>query len=199
MLVAVALTLAALVVDTPPVQAQITDGYVSVQDISTTTNYNQVVFAGAAERAIRLTSLEINADTNIADLHLFAGTEPLTVTGIINVTNLTVTSNAGVKTNQLCIITYGPTNWIATVNHTNNLTNIFLAGGGTLGITVPTNSTFWNCTNRYVARLPLGRTSVNGEAILGAQVRAPLGLRLTPSLQQSNKLGATVYYRPTPL
>lgn len=174
--------------------AQLTDGYTSQQDETTTTNFNQVVFPGVATKVIRLTAFDVNADTNIADLHIFAGTTPYTVTGIINSTNLTVTSNAGIITNRLVILQFGNSNWVATVNHTNNLTNIFLAGGATLGLTVPTNATLWNCTNRAVIRVPTGRTALAGQALFAAQVRAPLAIRLTPSLQNSNRVHAAVKY-----
>jgi hypothetical protein len=189
----------ALLLAAPAVRAQITDGYTSLQDMSTTTNFNQVVFPGAVTKAITLSAFDLNADTNIADLHLFAGTTPYAVTGIINGTNLVVASNAGVVTNQLCILQFGLTNWIATVLSTNNLTNIFLAGGATLGFTTPTNATLWNCTNRFVQRVPTGRTAFAGDSIFAAQVRAPTAVRLTPSLQSgTNKLHVTAYYRPSP-
>lgn len=175
-------------------QAQVTDGYTSTADNTTSTNYNQVVFPGVPTKIIRLLSYDVTADTNIADLHIIAGTTPYTVTGVINGTNLVVANTGGIITNQLAILQFGTTNWVMNINHTNNATNVFLALGGSLGFTPLTNSTLWVCTNRSVIRLPLGRTANAGEALAAAQVRAPLAIRLTPSLQQSNRVFATVKY-----
>lgn len=180
----------------PFARAQSTDGYGTQTDLTSTTNFNQVVFLGVPTKAIRLTSIEVNADTNIADLHILGGTTPVTVTNVLNVTNLHVASTAGVISNQLAILQRGVTQaWLVTVAITNNGTNITLLGGSTIGFTPAVGDVLWTTTNRYISRVPTGRTALTGEAIAAAQVRAPLALRLTPSLQSgTNKLTATAKY-----
>jgi hypothetical protein len=184
------------------IQGQATDGYVTAQDNTTVTNFNQVCFLGSPTKSIRLLSLYVNGDTNLVDLNVFAGTQPYTVTGIINQTNLVVSSNSGIVTNQLAIIQFGVTNWIAKVLFTNQATNVFLDSGTQLGITVPTNAVLWNCNNRFTQRIPnTGPVSLGAEAFLAAQVRAPLAVRLwglaqagLPSAGNTNRVHATVKY-----
>jgi len=185
-------------------QAQQTDGYTSVQDVTTTTNFNQVVLPGAVTKQILVRSWEINSDTNVATLEMFAGTTPFTVTGIINSTNLVVASTAGIVTNQLAILQYGNTNWVVNVGVTNQGTNVILLGGSTLGITVPTNTTFWNCTNRLKINVPIGVTRSVGGEVFAAVVRAPFCARLSPSLfasgasSGSNRVHVAAQYVASP-
>jgi len=174
-----------------------TDGHVSAQS-PITTNYSEVVFSGSPVRTIRLTSVDLQSETNAAFLHYYAGTTPYTVTGVLNGTNLIVTSNAGIVTNQLAILQMGGTNWTCTILYTNNLTNVFLAGGATLGFTPLTNSTLWHCGNRHVVGLGITKRQLTGEAIFAAQVRAPLAVRVDPGVVTSNRLNATVKYENSP-
>jgi len=191
-----ALILLAFLLLATSARAQSTDGYSTQTDLSSTTNFNQVVFYGVPTKAIRLTSFEVNADTNIADLHILGGTTPVTLTNVINATNLIVASTAGVISNQLAILQRGVTSaWLVTVAVTNNGTNITILGGGTIGFTPAIGDVLWTTTNRSVSRLPSGRTLASGEALAAAQVRAPMALRLTPALQSgTNKLTVTVKY-----
>ena len=171
-----------------------TDGYVSSQQSAPTTNYTEVVFAGSPTKAIRLLSVDYESETNSAFLHYYAGTVPYTVTGVINGTNLVVTSNAGIVTNQLAILQHGGTNWTVTILYTNQLTNIVVAGGATLGFIPLTNSILWHCANRYLTRVDVNARQLAGKAIFAAQVRAPLAVRLDPGVVTSNRLNATVKY-----
>lgn len=188
--------MACALIGAAPLKAQQTDGYASLQSAQAT-NYSEVVFVGAPTKSIVLKSIDYRSDTNTAFLHFYSGTTPYTITGVINGTNLTVTSNAGVISNQLCIIQLGATQaWTATVLSTNNLTNIFLAGGATLGFTPATNAVFWNCTNRHLRVVNVAVEARSSEALFAAQVRAPLSVRIDPGVVSSNRLNATVLYRP---
>ncbi len=170
-----------------------TDGYVSAQS-GTATNYTEVVFAGSPTKSIRLLSVDLQSETNSAFLYYYSGTAPYTVTGVINGTNLVVTSNAGIVTNQLAILQIGGTNWTAMILYTNQLTNVFLAGGATLGFTPLTNSVLWHCGNRHLVGLGITKRQVAGESLFAAQVRAPLAVRIDPGVVTSNRLNATVKY-----
>ena len=102
-LLAALLLLALLFIGLPPTWAQsytATDGYVSANVSSPTTNYTEVIFAGSPTKSIRLTAVDYESETNSAFLHYYAGTASYTVTGVINATNLVVSSNAGIVTNQ---------------------------------------------------------------------------------------------------
>ena len=171
-----------------------TDGYVTVTQNAPTTNYSEVVFSGSPTKSIRLSCVDFRSDTNTAMLHFYAGTAPYTVTGVINGTNLTVTSNAGIVTNQLAILQIGGTNWTCTILYTNNLTNIVLAGGATLGFTPLTNSVLWHCARRALFPVNVSTGQRIGEAVFAAQVRAPLAVRLDPGVVTSNKLSVTAKY-----
>lgn len=191
------LLLALLFIGLPPALAQhysATDGYVSANVSSPTTNYTEVIFAGSPTKSIRLTAVDYESETNSAFLHYYAGTVPYTVTGVINGTNLVVTSNAGIVTNQLAILQIGGTNWSCMILYTNQLTNVVLAGGATLGFTPLTNSVLWHCGNRYLTRVDVNARQLSGEALFAAQVRAPLAVRLDPGVVSSNRLNATVKY-----
>jgi len=171
-----------------------TDDYVTLVSNAPATNYTEVVFPGAPTKSIRLTGLDYHSDTNTAMLHLCAGTAPYTVTGVINGTNMVVASNAGIVTNQLAILQIGGTNWTATILYTNQLTNIVLAGGSTLGFTPLTNSVLWHCSKRVLFPVNVSTGQRFGEAIFAAQVRAPLAVRIDPGVVTSNKVSATVKY-----
>src|SRR5258708_12473946 len=96
---------------------------------------------------MRLVSYDVNGDTNTAILTMYSGTQPLTSTGIINVTNLVVTANTNVQTNALVIIQRADdTIFSLTVLGTNQSTNIVIAA--TNSIPVLTNDILWVCTNR---------------------------------------------------
>lgn len=193
---ALILFLGLMFLGTPDVEAQhynpSSDYVTEVATTNSTTS--ECVFAGAPTKAIRLSALLIESATNSAYLNIFAGTLPYTVTGVINGTNLVVTSNAGVVTNRPCILQFGGTNWTATVLYTNNLTNIVLAGGSALGFTPLTNSVFWHCGLIYRDQVGIAKRQMSGEAIFSAQVRAPLAVQVTPAVISSNTLAASVYY-----
>src|SRR3954454_14813680 len=83
--------------------ASIKEGYVT-RSATVATNTAEVFFPQNPTKLIRLVSYDVNGDTNSATLTMYSGTMPLTITGIINVTNLVVTSNTNVLTNALVII-----------------------------------------------------------------------------------------------
>jgi hypothetical protein len=171
-----------------------TDGYVTyVAPTNGTTP--EVIFAGAPTKTIRVTGLNAEGTTNAAHLVVFIGATPFTVTGVINVTNLTVTSNAGVVIGQPVILQNGGTNWYATVHTTNQLTNVVLALGSGLGFTPLTNSVLWKCQT-YVEQLGIGKKQASGPAVFSGVVRGPLGVRLEPPAvaSASNRLAVAVYY-----
>ncbi len=169
------------------------DGYVTAVSATNTTT-SEVVFSGQPGKTIRLTGLNIESASASGYLQLLAGTAPYTVTAVLNTTNLVVTSNAGVVTNRPCILQFGGTNWVATVLYTNNLTNIVLAGGSTLGFTPLANSTFWHCGSVYQDQIGIAKRQVVGEALFAAPTRGPLAVRVTPAIAYTNNLAATVYY-----
>src|SRR2546426_4318604 len=83
--------------------AAIKEGYVT-RSATAATNTAEVFFPQNPTKLIRLVSYDVNGDTNSATLTMYSGTMPLTINGIINVTNLVVTSNINVLTNTLVII-----------------------------------------------------------------------------------------------
>src|SRR5204863_7464206 len=78
--------------------AAIKEGYVT-RSATAATNTAEVFFPQNPIKILRLVSYDVNGDTNTAILTLYSGTMPLTINGIINVTNLVVTAN----TNELVI------------------------------------------------------------------------------------------------
>src|SRR5216683_7305899 len=83
--------------------AAIKEGYVT-RSLTVATNTAEVFFPQNPTKSVRLVSYDVNGDTNTAILTLYSGTMPLTITGIINVTNLVVTANTNVQTNALVLI-----------------------------------------------------------------------------------------------
>lgn len=174
--------------------------YNDVTDYSSavaTTNsvLSEVVFAGEPTKQIILSSLLIESATNAAYLNIFSGQTPFTVTGVINVTNLTVSTTAGIVLGRPCILQFGGTNWTATVLSTNGNTNIVLAGGSTLGFTPLTNSVFWHCTPPYRDQISIAKRQISGDVLYAAKRRAPLAIQVTPAVIGSNTLAASVRYR----
>lgn len=169
------------------------DGYVTAV-ATTNTTLSEVVFSGAPTKLIRLLSVNYESESAGANLVMYAGTVPYGVTGVINTTNLTVTSNAGIPTNRLVILQYGGTNWTATVLMTNQLTNVVLAGGSGLGFTPLTNSVLWMCGLLTQEEISISRGTKSGEALFSGVVRGPLAVRVDPAIASSNRLSATVKY-----
>src|SRR5438477_6206011 len=125
--------------------AAIKEGYVT-RSATVATNTAEVFFPQNPVKMMRLVSYDVNGDTNTAILTMYSGTLPLTITGIINVTNLVVTANTNVQTNALVLIQRGDdTIFSLTVLFTNQFTNIFMAA--TNPIPVLTNDVLWVCTN----------------------------------------------------
>src|SRR5713101_7285397 len=83
--------------------AAIKEGYIT-RSLTIATNTAEVFFPQNPVKMMRLVSYDVNGDTNTAILTMYSGTMPLTISGIINVTNLVVTANTNVVTNQLAII-----------------------------------------------------------------------------------------------
>src|SRR4051794_4556740 len=79
--------------------AAIKEGYVTRS--SPATNTAEAFFPQNPTKAIRLLSYDAVGDTNTAILTMLGGTLPLTITGVINVTNLVVTANTNVLTNAV--------------------------------------------------------------------------------------------------
>src|SRR2546421_5413974 len=117
--------------------AAIKEGYVT-RSLTAATNTAEVFFPQNPTKLIRLVSYDVNGDTNTAIVTMYSGTMPLTINGIINVTNLVVTANTNVQTNALVIIQRADdTIFSLTVLFTNQFTNIFIAA--TNSIPVATN------------------------------------------------------------
>src|SRR5438045_5707243 len=83
--------------------AAIKESYVT-RSMTIATNTAEVFFPQNPIKMLRLVSYDVNGDTNTAILTMYSGTMPLTITGMINVTNLVVTANTNVITNQLAIV-----------------------------------------------------------------------------------------------
>jgi len=188
-----ALTLTALTL----CAASIKEGYVT-RSTTVATNTAEVFFPQNPTKLIRLVSYDVNGDTNSATLTMYSGTMPLTINGIINVTNLVVTANTNVLTNALVLIQRADdTIFSLTVLGTNQSTNIVIAA--TNSIAVLTNDVLWVCTN--IAQTVLGSNNVRlaGECLFAAQRRAPLSLRVATSGVNSNRINAaTARYDDNP-
>jgi len=177
--------------------AAIKEGYIT-HSLTVATNTAEVFFPQNPVKIMRLVSYDVNGDTNTAILTMYSGTMPLTVTGIINVTNLVVTANTNVQTNALVLIQRADdTIFSLTVLFTNQFTNIFMAA--TNPIPVLTNDVLWVCTN--IAWTIIGSNTVrqSGESLFATQRRAPLSLRVSTSGTLSNRVNAaTVRYDDNP-
>src|SRR2546421_6512252 len=177
--------------------AAIKEGYVT-RSATTATNTAEVFFPQNPTKIMRLVSYDVNGDSNTASLTMYSGTMPLTVTGIINVTNLVVTANTNVQTNALVLIQRADdTIFSLTVVFTNQFTNIFMAA--TNPIPVLTNDVLWVCTN--ITQTVLGSNNVrqSGECLFATQRRAPLSLRVATSGVNANRINsATARYDDNP-
>src|SRR5256714_14234261 len=177
--------------------AAIKEGYVT-RSATAATNTAEVFFPQNPIKILRLVSYDVNGDTNTAILTLYSGTMPLTINGIINVTNLVVTANTNVQTNALVIIQRADdTIFSLTVLFTNQFTNIFIAA--TNSIPVATNDVLWICTNSAWTIIGSNTVRQSGEALFATQRRAPLSLRVSTSGTLSNRVNsATVRYDDNP-
>src|SRR2546421_10485359 len=177
--------------------AAIKEGYIT-RSVTVTTNTAEVFFPQNPVKIMRLVSYDVNGDTNTATLTAYSGTMPLTITGIINVTNLVVTANTNVQTNAFVIIQRADdTIFSLTVLFTNQFTNIFIAA--TNAIPLLTNDVLWVCTN--IAWTIIGSNTVrqSGESLFATQRRAPFSLRVSTSGTLSNRVNAaTVRYDDNP-
>ena len=177
--------------------ASIKEGYVT-RSATAATNTAEVFFPQNPTKLIRLVSYDVNGDTNTAILTMYSGTMPLTITGIINVTNLVVTANTNVQTNALVIIQRADdTIFSLTVLFTNQFTNIFMAA--TNSIPVLTNDVLWVCTNTAWTIIGSNTVRQSGESLFSTQRRAPFSLRVSTSGTLSNRVNAaTVRYDDNP-
>src|SRR2546426_2186071 len=177
--------------------AAIKEGYVT-RSATAATNTAEVFFPQNPIKIIRLVSYDVNGDTNTAILTLYSGTMPLTINGIINVTNLVVTANTNVQTNALVIIQRADdTIFSLTVLFTNQFTNIFIAA--TNPIPVLTNDVLWVCTNTAWTIIGSNTVRQAGECLFATQRRAPLSVRVSTSGTLSNRVNtATVRYDDNP-
>jgi hypothetical protein len=177
--------------------AAIKEGYIT-RSLTVATNTAEVFFPQNPTKMLRLVSYDVNGDTNTAILTMYSGTMPLTISGIINVTNLVVVANTNVVTNQLAIIQRADdTIFSVTVLFTNQFTNVFIAA--TNAIPILTNDILWICTNTAWTLIGSNTLRNAGEALFATQRRAPLSLRVSPSGVNSNRINsATVHYDDNP-
>src|SRR5437867_4008947 len=126
--------------------ATIKEGYVT-RSATTSTNTAEVFFPQNPIKAIRLVTWDATSDTNNnTALTFLGGTMPITITGMINVTNLLCTSNTFVQTNAVAIIQRADdTIFSVSILGTNQTTNIIISA--TNSIPILTNDVLWVCTN----------------------------------------------------
>ena len=175
----------------------IKEGYVT-RSLTISTNTAEVFWPQNPVKIMRLVSYDVNGDTNTAILTMYSGTQPLTITGSINVTNLVVVANTNVQTNALVLIQRGDdTIFSLTVLFTNQFTNIFMAA--TNSIPVLTNDVLWVCTNIAWTIIGSNTVRLSGESLFSTQRRAPFSLRVSTSGVNSNRVNAaTVRYDDNP-
>jgi len=172
------------------ISAAIKEGYVT-RSATAATNTAEVFFPQNPTKAIRLVHYDVNGDTNTAVLTLYSGTQPVTITGIANSTNLQCVSNSGVQTNALVLIQRADdTIFSLTVLMTNQLTNIIITA--TNAIPLATNDVLWVATNISTSILGSNTVRVAGESLFQAQRRAPLSLRVSTSGVNSNRVNNAV-------
>jgi len=176
--------------------ATIKEGYVT-RSLTTSTNTAEVFFPQNPVKAIRLVSWDVTSDTNNnTALTFLGGTMPITILGMINVTNLLCTSNTLVQTNAIAIIQRSDdTIFSVSILGTNQTTNIIISA--TNSIAILTNDVLWVCTNIASTTLGYATNAVrqSGECLFQVQRRAPLALRLTNGLSGGMKINsATVRY-----
>src|SRR2546422_3487596 len=170
--------------------AAIKEGYVT-RSVTVATNTAEVFFPQAPTKSIRLVSYDVTGDTNNSALTLYSGTLPVTISGILNATNLQVASNAGVQTNALVLIQRADdTIFSLTVLMTNQVTNIIITA--TNSIPLATNDVLWVATN--ISTIPIGMTTVrqSGESLFMAQRPPPLSLRVNPGISNLTKINNAV-------
>jgi len=176
--------------------AAIKEGYVT-RSATITTNTAEVFFPQNPTKAIRLVSWDATSDTNNnTALTFLGGTMPITILGMVNVTNLLCYSNNLVITNAVAIIQRSDdTIFSVSILGTNQMTNIVISA--TNSIAILTNDVLWVCTNIASTTLGYGTNAVRlaGEALFQVQRRAPLALRLTNGLNGGMRINsATVHY-----
>src|SRR5213594_1695210 len=176
--------------------AAIKEGYVT-RSATTSTNTAEVFFPQNPIKAIRLVSWDATSDTNNnTALTFLGGTMPITILGMINVTNLLCTSNTFVQTNAVAIIQRADdTIFSVSILGTNQTTNIVISA--TNSIAILTNDVLWVCTNIASTTLGYATNAVrqSGECLFQVQRRAPLALRLTNGLNGGMRINsATVRY-----
>src|SRR6266581_1582585 len=176
--------------------ATIKEGYVT-RSATTSTNTAEVLFPQNPTKAIRLVSWDATSDTNNnTALTFLGGTMPITILGMINVTNLLCYSNNLVVTNAVAIIQRSDdTIFSVSILGTNQMTNIVISA--TNSIAILTNDVLWVCTNISSTTLAYATNAVrqSGECLFQVQRRAPLALRLTNGLSGGMKINsATVRY-----
>lgn len=174
-----------------------TDGYVTAVSATNVTT-SEVVFTGEATRQIRLLSVVAESESPTGELYLIGGKTPYGVTAVHSVTNLAVTSNAGVITNRLAIFQVGGTSIVATILFTNNLTNITLAGGAAaLGMTPAAGGQLWQC-DIFLEEMGVSKKTWTSESLFSPVRRGPLAVRVNPAIAASNRLAVTVKYDVLP-
>jgi len=183
--------------------AAIKEGYVS-RSQTNPTNTCEVFFPQNPTKAIRLVSWDALSDTNNVNFVFLGGTMPITITGILNTTNLICASNTFVQTNAIVIIQRSDdTIFSLSVLGTNQTTNIIISA--TNSIALATNDVLWVCTNICQSVLSCVTTNAatgltnairfSGECLFQVQRRAPLCLRMTNGLNLNTKINAaTVRY-----
>src|SRR2546422_6816734 len=170
--------------------AAIKEGYVT-RSATAATNVAEVFFPQAPTKSIRLVSYDVTGDTNNSLLTFYSGTLPVTISGILNATNLQVVSNAGVQTNALVLIQRADdTVFSLTVLMTNQITNIIITA--TNSVPLATNDVLWVATN--ISTIPIGMTTVrqSGESLFMAQRPPPLSLRVNPGISNLTKINNAV-------
>ena len=176
--------------------AAIKEGYVT-RSATTTTNTAEVFFPQNPTKAIRLVSWDATSDTNNnTALTFLGGTMPITILGMVNVTNLLCYSNNLVITNAVALIQRSDdTIFSVSILGTNQMTNIVISA--TNSIAILTNDVLWVCTNIASTTLGFATNAVRlaGESLFQVQRRAPFALRLTNGLNGGMRINsATVHY-----
>jgi len=172
--------------------AAVKEGYVTGRQ-TLATNTAEVFFPQAPTKTIRLVSYDVLPDlTNSLWLTFHGGTMPVTITGMINVTNLLCTSNTFVQTNAIAIIQRADdTIFSVSILGTNQTTNIIISA--TNAIPILTNDVLWVCTNISSTFINVTNgVRVSGESLFQVQRRAPLALRLTNGIDARLRINNVV-------
>lgn len=178
--------------------AQVTTGYVSKRD-NTIAKNSVVIFPGATTKQIVLKSYSVTGDNADTALRIHSGTRLSTVTSneAAGQTVIGVASTNGFDTVNGAVIIQRPSG-LCSVHALDsvNASSVTLSEALPSGYDCAVGDQIWWCGGTSTNVIGAATVRREGDALWGAQVRAPVALHLITSAGAANTINdATVLYR----